>query len=162
MAGYLTLAQFKARTVMPPARVDQLEVDRPGYIDQQLEDWSRWLDAPLRKRYDAPFDSPYPKAVQAWLARLVTLFAYMGLGFDPTDAQGSLYEKDHDAAKAEILEAASAIDNPWDLPLKDSEKATGISKGATRGYSESSPYVAFDQQSATGRQEDSNRGGTNV
>jgi hypothetical protein len=149
MAAYLDRTAFKARTIMPAPDVDDLESIAPGWVDMQLEQVSRWIDSRLRKRYAAPFDvATCPEAVKSWLTRLVTLRAYLRRGVDATDAQFDLIKGDAEAAALEIKEAAEAAEGLFDLPLKDSEKTTGITQGGPFVYSEATPYDFIDVQAA--------------
>jgi hypothetical protein len=147
MTAYLNLGEFKARTLMPSTDVDDLETIAAGWVLAQLEQCSRWIDSRLRKRYDAPFDvATCPEIVKSWLTRLVTLRAYLRRGVDATDAQFDLIRADAESAATEIKEAADAVDGLFDLPLKDSDKATGITLGAPFGYSEPDFYSWLDVQ----------------
>jgi len=148
MAGYLDLGGFKSRTLMPATEVDALEKAAPGWLLQKLETVSRVdIDPKLRKRYDAPFDVvTCPEAVKAWLEQIVTELAYVRLGVDPNDMQFQSVSRIAERAHLAIAEAANAVDGLYDLPLRDSEKATGITKGAPRGYAEPGPYHWLDVQ----------------
>lgn len=158
--AYLTLAEFKLLSTMQSESVDELETRWPGYVDAQLDSKSHWINAQLRKRYAAPFESPYPAAVKSWLACIVTMQCWKRRGYDPTDESMQEAIEDRAEAKREIAEAADGEKGLWDLPLRSDTTATGISKGAPLGYSEQSPYVGFDLQRETGREEDSNGSGT--
>lgn len=158
--AYLTLAQFKLRSLMPASDLDVIETVAPGFIDQQLESVSQWLDTRLRKRYAAPFAAPYPEAVLAWVARIVTVRCYLRRGVDPTDAQFSEIKADADAATAEVKEAADSNEGLFDLPLRGDVDASAIVRGGPYVYSEASPYVAFDLQRDTAQAEDQSRGGS--
>ena len=81
-------------------------------------------------------------------------------GVDPSDQQFSEIREDATKAEKEIEEAANSHDGLFDLPLLDSEKTSGISKGGPRVYSEASPYVFMDVQRDAGRGEDDSRRGT--
>lgn len=154
MSTYLTLADFRALSLMPSNDVDELEARAPGFILAQCEVASADIDARLRKRYAAPFEAPYPVKVKAWCARLVTRVAYMKRGVDPTDPQFSAYVADAETAMAEIKEAADAKDGLFDLPLRADTTSTGLRAPAPLGYTEASPYVWTDAQVATARDED--------
>ncbi len=157
---YLTLDEFKALSLMPSSDLDSLEEVSPGWIDSQIEYWSAQIDSRLRKRYAAPFSSPYPLAVQGWLTRIVTVRCYLKLGVRPSDEQFAEIKADADTATAEIREAAEAVAGLFDLPLREDTTATGIAKGGTAVYSETSPYSWTDVQADAARSEDRNRGGT--
>lgn len=158
--AYLTVAGFKDFSLMPSALVDELEEIAAGFLDQQLESESRRIDSRLRKRYAVPFEAPVPVAVQGWLARIVTVRAFLKRGVDPTDAQFTEIKADADAAIAELKEAADSNEGLFDLPVRADSTATGISRGGPFGYSEASPYVWTDLQVATGRDEDRDGSGT--
>lgn len=159
--AYLTLAEFKTRALLPPEYVDDVESAHAGFTTAQLESCSKLdIDARLAKRYATPFTAPYPEAIQAWLARIVTHRVFLRRGVDPTDQQAVDVKTDHDDAKKEILEAANSNEGLYDLPLRADTTASGISRGGPRGYSEQSPYVWMDGQSCVGRQEDSNGRGS--
>lgn len=160
MPAYLDLAGFKARTLMPAADVDELEATAPGWILVQLEDGSDRIEAPLRKRYDTPFSSPYPKVLLRWLASIVTLRCYLKRGVDPLDRQFEAIQKDHDTALEELEKAANSETGLFELPLRADTSASGVSKGGPYGYSEQSPYAWTDRQARTGRDEDRNGEGT--
>ena len=161
MSQYLTLTEFRSRSLMPSSDIDRLEDQEPGWIDQLLADWSDWIDARLRKRYAAPFDPEVPVAVRRWLARLCTPRCYLKLGINPLDQQSETIQEDYNDARAEIKEAADSEEGLFDLPLKEeADAASGIVKGGPYAYSEQSPYVWADRQVQTGRSEDQNRTGT--
>lgn len=163
MTAYLTLVEFQLRTTMPPEYVTAIESIQPGWTLAQLEQASRWIDSRLRKRYAVPFDltaDPAPEAVKAWLTKLVTVQCYIRRGVDPTDQQFALIQQDAADAKAEIKEAADSNEGLFDLPWRDSEKATGISLGGPRVYSESSPYVWSNVQRTNAYNEDNNGSGS--
>jgi hypothetical protein len=161
MASYLTLAQYKALAVIPAEFVTAIETITPGWTLAQLTSESAWINSLLTKRYDVPFADPPPAAVQRWLARIVTVSAYLKRGFDPTDKQGSMYVAMRDEAVKEIHEAADAENGLYGLPLREDTTASGISKGFPKAYSEQSPYAFTDSQARVARQEDDNgNGGT--
>jgi len=156
----MSLAQFKARTIMPAADVDRLEALFSGWIQQMLDDWSDEIDARLRKRYAVPFNATTPpRVVLRWLKHLGTRDAYAKRGWNPTS------EMDREAivaaaetALAELKEAADAQNGLFDLPVLASSSASGVSKGFPFVYSEQSPYTWTDLEVVAGRGEDSNGG----
>jgi hypothetical protein len=160
MAPYLDKDAFAALTVMPSGDVDLVEAAAPGWIDRKLAAKSRWIDALLAKRYEVPFVAPYPDTVTDWLARIVTLAAFLRRGVDPNDEQFVAIKADAEAAEAEIREAAASEEGLFELPLRADLTTTGVSKGDPFVYSEASPYVGFDLQRDTGRDEDRNGGGS--
>lgn len=159
--AYLDLDAFKLRTIMPSGYIDAIERVEPGWTVQQLESWSLSIDARLRKRYSVPFaEDATPETVKQWLTQIVTKRAWLKHGVDPQDPQWPTVENDYDTALAELKEAADGNEGLLDLPLLDTADTSAVTKQATRGYSEHSPYVGFDQQAAIGRGEDCNGGGT--
>jgi hypothetical protein len=157
---YLTATEFRNETIMPAEHVDEINLIAPLWLGRQLLRVSGWIDSKLRKRYAAPFASPYPETVRDWLTRIVTHLCYLRRGVDPTDAQATEIKDSHDTAKAEIDEAANGELGLFDLPLRSDTTATGISKGGPLGYSEASPYVGFTAQRTTARNEDERGGGS--
>lgn len=153
--AYLDVDGLKLHSLMPAEDIDRLEVAAPGWLGKKLETKSRWIDAQLRKRYAVPFpEASPPDAATDWLARIVTKLGYLRLGVNPTDPQFELIAKDADTAEAEVQQAANGEGGLWELPLRQDTNAQGISKGTPYAYSEQSPYVAFDRQGATAREED--------
>jgi hypothetical protein len=160
---YIGLTAFRAATLMPGVVVDELEAKAPGWIDGELTRVSRGIDSRLAKRYDVPFDTTNPpEAVVRWLVAIVTVRAYVKQGVNPDDPQFILYKEDRDAAVAEVAEAADSDTGKFELPQRSTESATAIARGGPYGYSETSPYVAFDLQADTGMDEDANRSGSDV
>lgn len=158
--AYLDIAGFKNLTVIPSSFVDDLEAVESGWLAAQLAYWSRWIDSRLSKRYAAPFpahdDTPStPPAVQAWLARIVTVRVMLKRGVDQNDEQFIAVADDDRAAREEIQEAANSDVGLFDLPLHSTTSASGITRGGPFGYSETSPYVHADEQIRVGRFEDS-------
>jgi hypothetical protein len=158
LSAYHTIATLKLVSVMPSTDIDARESAQAGWIDAKIAEVSGWIDGQLSKRYAVPFVAPYPAAVTRWTNHLVTFELYRRRGWDPQDQEAVMSQEDAATAKAEIQKAADSVTGLYDLPLATG--ASGISKGSPRSYSEQSPYVAFDRQSATGRNEDSNRGGS--
>lgn len=160
MASYLTKDDFKSRTLAPGGLVDDIEAVDAGWILIQLEEGSAWIDSRLRKRYAAPFSAPYPVAVLSWLTKIVTVRCYLKRGVDATDEQFMSIQEDAKEARAEVMEAADSMAGLFDLPLRSNTTATGIDRAGPYSHSEQSPYVWATQQRRTGRNEDSNGGGT--
>ncbi len=145
--AYLTVSEFRARTIMPSEDVDMLEAVRQGYLSAQLADWSDEIDARLRKRYAVPFTVPAPRTVVRWLVKLATRDAYDARGNNPSavsDAE-AIY-KAAERAEADLKEAADSKDGLFDLPLRADLTASGVTKGGPLFYSETSPYVWMTNQ----------------
>jgi phage gp36-like protein len=156
---YLTVDDFKLRTVAPAGYVDAVDILQPGWTAAQIEMVSRWIDARLSKRYATPW-LEVPEIVKAWVVRIVTLKLFLRRGVDPTDDQFAEIRKDAEDAQSEVKEAADAATNNFDLPLRNDQSGSGIVYGSARVYSEQSPYVWQDRQVDIANQEDRNRGGS--
>jgi hypothetical protein len=145
--AYLTVAEFRTRTVMPGEDVDLLEAACPGFLAANLEDVTSWIDSRLRKRYAVPFAAPVPNIVLRWLTKIVTLEAYKRRGFNGTSEQDREIIADRDKAEAEVKEAADSSEGKFDLPLRqDLQTSSAISQGGPFGYSEAGPYSWMDRQ----------------
>lgn len=160
MPSYLTLAEFKARSVVPSVAVDELEAMAPGFVLARLTIESAWIDSRLAKRYAAPFATPVPDVILGWVAAIVSEQVYRRRGVDPNDPQAEQYVEDATRARNEVLEAANAETGLFLLPLRQDTPESGVSKGECLGYSEASPWVAFDKQARRGREEDAAGDGT--
>lgn len=162
MASYLTVDEFKLFAPLPPEWTTEIETLQAGWTLNRLTVESAWIDARLRKRYAAPFASPYPVAVQSWLARIVALQLLLRRGVTSQDEQFQEIKASHDSAREEIKEAADAAAGLFDLPLRADTTADGITKGGVRHYTEASPYVGLDREREIGRTEDGNGFGSEV
>ena len=138
---YLDVAGFKARTLIPASYVDEIEDAEIGWTLGQLTVWTSWLNSQLRKRYAAPFSSPYPETVIVWLEAVMTERVLLKRGVDPTDKQASRISELADKARDEIQQAANAESGLFDLPLRSDTTADGISKGAPLLFSQAGPYA---------------------
>lgn len=155
--AYVSVDEFRMRTVMPREQLDRLEARAPGWLEQQLESSSRWSDMWLAKRYPVPFRAPYPEAVKSWIVRMVTKRAYVQLGINATDEQQELISSDAEKAEAEIKQAADGQLGLIDLADSGQNRVT---VGGTLAYSEGSPYVGSDARRERGHREDIRRRGT--
>ena len=160
MPAYLTLAEFRLNTLLPDVVVDEIEARTPGWTDQQALLVSEHIDSRLRKRYRAPFATPYPAVLKEWVTHIVSLRAYLKRGVSSLDEQFGEYKAQHDRALGEVQEAADSDGGLFDLPLRADTTATGIEQGFPRAYSEQSPYAWTDEQAAVGRAEDDAGTGT--
>lgn len=158
--SYLDLAGFRAATIAAGEWVDEVEARYPGWIANRLAIESQRIDARLRKRYACPFAAPYPLIVVEWLTAIVTDNMMRKRGIDATDEQAETYSADRTTAEAEMKEAADSVEGLYDLPLRADTSAAGIVAPQVLGYSEASPYVAFDIQAEAARNEDANGTGT--
>lgn len=158
--AYLTLAEFKARSIMFPADVDALETLRPGYTDTRIAVWQSVIDSRLRKRYAAPFASPVPEIVLGWLVSFVTHDAQRARGVNPEDPTIVMMTDDKTLADTQMKEAADSDTGLFDLPLRQDLQNSAVAFGGPMGYSETSPYVSADRQASIGRGEDSSGGGS--
>jgi len=166
MATYLTFDLLKGLITIPDEFVNEVEARYPGWVEAQIAAYSRWVEAQLRKRYATPFNAydgvpdPTPPQIQFWLARLVAVPVWLKRGVDPNDLQFEEVRTDRDNAREEIADAANSETGLYDLPLKVSKDGSLIVHGGPFSYSEQSPYVAFDRQRVTGRNEDNSGSGT--
>lgn len=159
MAGFLTFDGFKSRTIMPSSVVDQLEQERPGWIQTRLDSRSSRIYAQLRKRYAINFDATNPPLIILdWLTDLVTFDAFMFRGFDPNSEQDAEIRERAKTALSEINQASDSETGLFDLPLIEGQTATGVSAGGPFAYSEQSPYTWTDVQADAAREEDFNGG----
>lgn len=151
--SYLTIEEFRVRSVMPAAFTDELEEERPGFLEALLAQQSAAVDARLRKRYRVPFAGPpYPEIVCGWVCRLATLRAYLARQINPGDELLPVLRDDATAAEAEIREAASASEGLVELAAPGSSTGA-ISSGAPVVLSDPSPYTWQDEQAARVRSE---------
>lgn len=161
MAAYLDLPGFRLRTLLPAADVDELEMTSPGWIATRIAVNQGWIDARLNMHYAVPFGPSVPEVVLGWLEAMTTLDAYLKRGYNPGSAQDGEIKERATTARAEVKEAADAKDGLFDLPLRESDhSADAVTKAGPLGYSEASPYVAFDQQIEQGTFEDDQGRGT--
>jgi hypothetical protein len=159
--AYLSLVEFKARSIMPPSDVDALETEAPGFVDEQIASASADVDSALSKRYATPIQGAVPRLVQLWVTRLVTLECYLRRGFNPSAEQDALVATAAERTRAELQQAADGNNALRELPLRaDAAEASGVVKGGPFGYSEASPWVGFDLQRAAARAEDERGSGT--
>ncbi len=160
MAAYLDTPSFKLLSVIPPDYLDFIEAAQPNWLATRLAARSRWIDSRLVKRYAIPLpfvvtaDPNFPSVAQQWLCDLVTFEAYLKRGIDPTDAQVQQIEKQFEAAKADITEAANSETGLFELPLRTDGSGQGVSKGAPLFATQNSPYTWRTQQWQAGTEED--------
>ena len=147
MTAALTLAEFKARTVMPTADVNELEAQTPGFWATQIVAAQAWIDARLKKRYAVPFAAPAPEIYLGWITTLVTYTGYQRRGWNPSSAENQLIVDAVKAAKEEIKEASDSNEGLFELPLRQSDPTTsGVVSGGPLGYAEQSPWDWTDRQ----------------
>lgn len=157
VTGYLDVAGFGMRSIMPSEKIQRLESKSAGWLQTKLNSKSAWINAKLWKRYKVPFENPAPEIVLDWLAALVTPEAYAKIGYDPSSEQdkASIIEP-ADNARDEIDEAADAENGRFELPLRQDTSTAGISRGTPFSSSQASPYAWQTQQRDKGRNEDGN------
>ena len=143
---YITEDEFASLTVMPREDVIQLKLVEPGWLTAQILSFSAMIDGRLAKRYACPFGSPYPEVVRRWVVRLVTPHALMRRGVNTLDQMYQAIQEDAARAWEEVTEAANAKDGLWELPLRETDSANGITRISTLGYSERDPYSWTDVQ----------------
>lgn len=158
--SYLDLTGYSGRSLLPEATITRIDSENPSFFAAVLVDESAYINSRLAKRYAAPFVLPYPEAVQRWLARIVDGLAVFKSGFVPNDASALKIDEREKEARAELLEAANAVDGLFDLPLRADTADSGITKGAPLGYAEASPFVGYDRQYNAARDEDANQTGS--
>lgn len=156
MSSYLTVAEFRLRTTMPMADVDEIEQSEVGYILARLTARTARIDSQLRKRYAVPFAAPVPEVVLDWLTTVVTPDLWLKRGVNPSDAQVAAIFAMADKAWAEIEKAADSEGGLYDLPLRQDTTATGISQGGPFSSSQQSPYVWTTEQYDAAIEEDTN------
>lgn len=143
MASAITIAEFRAQTVMPAGDVDRLELQAPGFLAAHIEAVTERSLTRLRKRYR--LSAPYPKPLKDWVTRIVTAGAYRRLGINTEDNAFADIVAEAQAAVDEIKEAADGKDGLLELAQGDTE-STAVSKGGPIGYGEASPYDWIDVQ----------------
>lgn len=160
MAAYLDVTGFTARTIMPAEDVAFMQTTYPGFLDSRLTIGTSIINARLQKRYAVPFGTSatppvgVPEIVLGWLTALVTVDAYKKRGWNPSDAQSAEVIADRQEALDQMKEAAESDVGLFELPIKETDLTSAVSKGGPLGYSETSPYVWTDYQACTAREED--------
>lgn len=146
MPAYLTLAEYKARALVPSVFVDDIEDSEPGWTAAQLDFLSAYIDARLRKRYAVPFESPFPLTAQLWLEALVTERVLLRRGVDATDQQAAHLFSLAQTARTELQEAADSKEGLYELPLNAGDTDDGVTKAFPLSYVEVSPYTWLTNQ----------------
>ncbi|WP_437647858.1 hypothetical protein [Sorangium sp. So ce362] len=149
--AYLTVSEFRTRSMMPGEDIDELETRYPGFLAAKLEEHSSRIDSRLVKRYVVPLrsattDAP-PEIVYAWLTAFVTLDAYLRRGFNPSSEQDSYIAAQRDWADEDIKETSDAQNGRYELVLATSSgSVSAVSKGGPLAYSEADPYTWQQRQ----------------
>lgn len=143
IVAYLTISELKDRSIMPPEEIDLLPV---AFVNSRIAIAESEVNSVLRKRYAAPFASPVPEIVLAWVTDLVTPELYFRRGWDPTEKQSLEILAAAERVRAQLQQAADQQGGLWDLPLRQDSNAEGVSKGGTKCYSEASAYDWLDAQ----------------
>jgi hypothetical protein len=145
--AYLTIPEFRLRSVMPEEDIDEIERKYPGFLSAKLEEYSSRIDTRLAKRYVVPLRSAStnapPEIVFAWLTAFATHDAYLRRGFNPSSEQDGLIVKQWEWADKDITETSDAEQGRYELMLLSQSGAlvSGVSKGGPLSYSEASPYA---------------------
>lgn len=151
---YLSLAEYKDRSVYDPAEIDEY-FGRPG-LTNRFAVWERTLSArkiddKLRRRYLVPFPELAPEAVKDWLtayldARLMRARRDPGSEVEAGDTDNTLEASE---ATREIENAANpeAPAHP-ELPLRADLDLSGVSKGGPFVASVVTIHGFFDAQQA--------------
>lgn len=141
---------------MPPEDIDALEQIYPGITLKTVTKVSGMYDARLRKRYEAPFASPYPDPLVFNVSRETAWRLWLKRGFNPSGAIDQLLEKEHLEAEAWVKEAADSETGLVELPVRQATpaEASAINAGGPLGYSETSPYAWTTLQRETATDED--------
>lgn len=137
---------------MPSEDIAALDVAEAGFIKTRIAVRTSEMHSRVGKRYARPFAAPVPEIVLGWIGMLVTPDMYRKRGCNPQDATLELLEKDAELARAQMKEAADAVDGLFDLPLVEGRDSTAISKGAPQACSDASPYAWMDQQAERARE----------
>ena len=138
----------------------------PSFLETSIGDWSSEMISRLTKRYPAPTaDKPWPAPITSvlkrWCTKLVTRDAYAKIGWSPTSEQDQAsIEKAADDVDAKLKEAADGQNGLFELYLSEDGASNTVANGGPYGYSEASPYVAFDAQRQTAQLEDCSGTGT--
>lgn len=142
---------------MPPEDIDALEILYPGLTLKLVTAVSGMFDARLRKRYAAPFQSPFPDALKLAVIQVAAYRLWLKRGFNPSAAHNDAIKEDKDSALEWLKEAADGEKGLIELPPKEEALGTSaINVGSPLGSSEQSPYVWTDRQAIKGRDEDAN------
>lgn len=147
----LSLAEFKARSVIPSDQVDALEANRPGFTAKRISAWSRWIEARLRKRYVVPFPGDVPEIVLVWLVALVTRDVYAALGTTMlSDEERKSVADAAEGALTDLKEAADEENGLFDLPVRDDQDNSDLTEEAPIASADTSPYEWIDRQGSNG------------
>lgn len=153
----LTLAIAKTGTGVLVSAGTLAAITTPNAFDVSSRRWQSRILAHLRKRYDVTkidTNNP-PDALLDWIARCVLPDMWRARGSNPSDAQTADAIVDREAVLKDVqVEASDASAGLLELPLANDEAGSGVSQGGPYGYTEASPYVAFDVQRSTARFED--------
>ena len=159
--AYLTVEQYRLKTLVPTNVLDAIETRTPGWLAEQLNLVSERIFAQLGKRYQQWADAnKYPVVLGEWISRIMDVRVYLKRGVNPDDPQYQTLKELHDTAWKEVNDAANSETGLFDLAAEQGGTTSGLTRSGPLAYSEASPYVAFDQQSETGHNEDTNRGGS--
>lgn len=96
---------------------------------------------------------PVPEILLSWLVALVDYAVMRKRRGNPDDPGLVMFKENADLARDEIKEAADSKDGLFDLPSSE-DQDSAVTTASPLGYSETSPYVAFDIEANIATQED--------
>lgn len=141
--SYLDVPGIRARTLMPNVEFDLLD---PAFVTSRLAIGTSEINGLLRKRYQTPFDVNTPEVVLGWLTDIVTPELYRRRGWDPEEDDSKDIIASGERARAQMQLAADSQAGLWELPLRNDETSSGVSKGTPLWSSDASPYSWIDAQ----------------
>lgn len=117
-----------------------------AFVDATLISWTSRINTQLAKRYRVPFGPTVPAIVGKWLADIVTPEIWGKRGWDGEDAHADDVKALAQQAKDDIAKAADSETGRFELPLRDDQDGSAITKGGPFGYAEADPYTWTDVQ----------------
>lgn len=104
---------------------------------------------------------PIPETILRWIRILWEWDAIAKAGRSPIAPELADFKEEVAEARAEIKEAADGEHSLFDLPVNE-DSDTAQTTGRPLGYSETSPYAAFDRQVKQGVLEDVSGSGSGI
>ena len=155
MGAYTDIDHVGLVGAVLPAEIARVESAFPSFVAQNAESVSRLIDSLLVKRYAVPFVEPVPETVRFHCAQLVAQRIWRRHGDSPTNQAKT--DAVNDFAKdalAYFREAADAQNGFVELPRREDQDGSAVTKGGPFVSSQQSPYAWQDDQADAGRQED--------